>query len=276
LGGSPHKQGPKTAIINLDDAYGSLMAKRSTAHVLTYGVQQQTALQARNVTVTARGTSFTVFTPNAEISLQLKITGMFNVYNVLAAIGAALAEGISPEVIKRALEKFTSVAGRFELIEEGQPFAVVVDYAHTPDGLENILATAKEFVQGRIIVVFGCGGDRDRTKRPIMGALAARYADFVIITSDNPRSEEPGGIMEEIKVGIKETGLPTEHYVMIADRKEAIREALTRAQPEDIVLIAGKGHETYQILKERTIPFDDREVAREILKEMSDNGPVYG
>lgn len=268
LGKEAYKKGEKTAVINLDDHYGSFMVDHTAAKVMTYGIQQTSLIRAENVQVTARGTSFIAAMPKGEIPLQLKITGMFNVYNTLAAIGAGLAEGISPEVIKQALEKFISVAGRFELVEEGQDFAVVVDYAHTPDGLENILQTAQRFVQGKIIVVFGCGGDRDRAKRPMMGALAARYADFVVITSDNPRSEEPFSIMREIETGLCEAGAHADHYVMIADRKDAIREALHRAQPEDIVLIAGKGHETYQILKERTIPFDDREVAREILKEM--------
>lgn len=269
LGRAAQKSGRKTAIINADDAYGTYMTQHTTAPVVSYGIKIEAGLYARDVKVTARGTSFTVVTPVGEIPLQLKITGMFNVYNVLAAIGAAMAEGIALSTIQQALEKFTSVAGRFELVDEGQNFAVVVDYAHTPDGLENILQTAKAFAQGKIIVVFGCGGDRDRTKRPIMGALAARYADYVVVTSDNPRSEEPESILREIEVGVKEAGLSSAQYCMITDRKAAIREALTLAKAEDIILIAGKGHETYQILKDRTIPFDDREVAREILKEMN-------
>lgn len=268
LGQAYTKQGPKTSIINIDDEYGAYMADKSTAKVWTYGKAPGTDLQARDVKITAKGTSFTVVTPVGEIELHLKITGMFNVYNVMAAIGAALAENIETAVIKRALEKFGSVAGRFELVDEGQPFAVVVDYAHTPDGLENILQTAKEFAEGRIIAVFGCGGDRDRTKRPIMGALAARYADYAVVTSDNPRSEEPDAILKEIETGIKEAGATPDKYTLIVDRKTAIREALNMAQPEDIILIAGKGHETYQILKDKTIDFDDREVAREILKEL--------
>lgn len=268
LGNNAQKPGAKTAVINMDDDYGTFMAGQTNVPVLTYGVERDGMIGAKNVQVTARGTSFTAVTPQGEIELRLKITGMFNVYNVLAAIGAALAEGIPPETIKTALEEFNSVAGRFELVEAGQDFAVVVDYAHTPDGLENILQTAKKFIQGKIIVVFGCGGDRDRTKRPIMGALAARYADFTVITSDNPRSEEPVSIMREIEKGLREEGIGPDQYVMIADRTEAIRAAINKAQTDDIVLIAGKGHETYQILKERTIPYDDREVARGILKEM--------
>lgn len=268
LGQNAKKTGAKTAVVNLDDEYGAFIAGQTTVPVLTYGLRKSPMIGAKNVQVTAKGTSFTAITPRGDISLGLKITGMFNVYNALAAIGAALAEGIAPETIKTALGKFTSVPGRFELVEEGQSFAVVVDYAHTPDGLENILQTAKQLTQGKIIVVFGCGGDRDRTKRPVMGALAARYADFTVITSDNPRSEEPLSIMREIENGFVSTGAQSKQYLMIADRKDAIREALSRAQRDDIVLIAGKGHETYQILKERTISFDDREIARSILKEM--------
>jgi len=268
LGTEQSKSGPKAAIVNLDDAYGNYMTEHSSAKVLSFGVLHEADITATNVKVTDKGTSFTAVTPNGEIDLRLKLTGMFNVYNVLTAIGVALAEGISPVVIKQALEKVDSVAGRFELVDEGQSFAVVVDYAHTPDGLENVLQTAKNLTKGKITVVFGCGGDRDRTKRPIMGALAARYADYTIVTSDNPRSEEPGLIMEDIAQGIKDNGLTADKYKLISDRRAAIREALTHAQAGDMVLIAGKGHETYQILKDKTIPFDDREIAREILEEL--------
>jgi UDP-N-acetylmuramyl-tripeptide synthetase len=268
LGTEQTKSGPKTAIVNLDDAYGTYMAEQCSTKVLSFGVVHEADLSARDVKVTDKGTSFTAVIPDGEFELSLKITGMFNVYNVLAAIGVALAEGISPITIKQALEKVGSVAGRFELVDVGQSFAVVVDYAHTPDGLENVLQTAKELAKGKIIVVFGCGGDRDRTKRPIMGALAARYADYTIVTSDNPRSEEPCAIMEDIARGIEHSGLTADQYKLIADRKDAILEALTHAHAGDIVLIAGKGHETYQILKDKTIPFDDRAIAREILEEL--------
>jgi UDP-N-acetylmuramoyl-L-alanyl-D-glutamate--2,6-diaminopimelate ligase/murE/murF fusion protein len=200
---------------------------------------------------------------------------MFNVYNVLAAVGAALAEGVAPDIIKQALESFTSVPGRFELVQAGQPFTVIVDYAHTPDGLENVLKTAKQFVQGKIIVVFGCGGDRDRTKRPIMGKIAIQYGDIVLVTSDNPRSEDPKKILDDIEVGIKE-GLCADnngkYYEVISDRRQAISRAIQMAKAQDVILIAGKGHETYQILRDKTIDFDDRKVAREVIKEMSNNG----
>ncbi len=205
---------------------------------------------------------------DVDLKLNLKITGLFNVYNVMAALSAALAEGISDYDIKIALEKFISVPGRFELVDEGQPSSVIVDYAHTPDGLENVLKTAKAFASNRIIAVFGCGGDRDRTKRPIMGRLAAEYADVVIVTSDNPRTEDPKFILSEVEAGILETG---KKYEKIIAREDAIKYAISIAVEGDVILIAGKGHETYQILKDRTIHFDDREVARKCIKELKLN-----
>ena len=196
------------------------------------------------------------------MALQLHITGIFNVYNVMSAVGAALAEHIKPELIAEVLREFVSVPGRFELVKAGQDFSIIVDYAHTPDGVENVLKTARKIAKHRIIVVFGCGGDRDRTKRPIMGRLAAQLADVVIATSDNPRSEDPEFILSEVEAGVKET-LGTKQHEKITDRREAIFRAVELAQPDDIVVILGKGHEDYQILKDKTIHFDDKEVARE-------------
>ena len=198
------------------------------------------------------------------MKLKLHITGMFNVYNVLGAVGAALAEQIPVSDIKAALEKFTGVPGRFELVDCGQDFAVVVDYAHTPDGLENILHTARQITENHIITVFGCGGDRDKTKRPIMGRIAAELSDVVIATSDNPRTEDPAAILDDVMVGVEEK-IGEKLYEMMPERREAIFAAITMAQPGDTVVIAGKGHENYQILKTGTIHFDDREVAREAL-----------
>lgn len=266
----------KTAVINFDDSAGAIMAKHAACPVISYAVNKEAVLTADHVVVKSAGTSFHITGPFGSMEVQLSITGMFNVYNVLAAVGAALAEGIEPAVIKRALEGFRSVPGRFELVPAGQPFTVIVDYAHTPDGLENVLRTAKQFATGKIIVVFGCGGDRDRTKRPIMGKLAAQYGDIVIATSDNPRSEDPEKILTDIEIGIKEAlaGASTQQkrYEVIVDRRQAILKAITMAEPQDVVLIAGKGHETYQILKDKTIDFDDRQVAREVIGEMIKNG----
>ena len=207
--------------------------------------------------------SFRIAGELGNFAVKAKITGMFNVYNMLAAASVALAEGIEPDAVRESLEQFSHVPGRFERVEIDKPFSVIVDYAHTPDSLENVLRTAKHFVTGRLIAVFGCGGDRDRTKRPIMGELAARYADRVIVTSDNPRSEDPQSIVDEILEGITAPGT-REKTEAITDRFSAIKHAMDMALPGDVLLIAGKGHETYQILSDRTIHFDDREVVRDL------------
>jgi UDP-N-acetylmuramoyl-L-alanyl-D-glutamate--2,6-diaminopimelate ligase len=186
-----------------------------------------------------------------------------NVYNILAACTAALSCGIPPQVIARGIADCRAVPGRFEKVQEGQPFLVVVDYAHTDDALRNLIAVARSLFPKRLITLFGCGGDRDRVKRPMMGEAAAQLSDFVVLTSDNPRSEDPLAIINDALVGLRRHDVP--HFVE-PDREKAIRRAIQEAQPGDIVLLAGKGHETYQVLKDRTIPLDDREVARRILR----------
>lgn len=261
------KQG-KTAVVNADDPVAGAILKKAKCKQLTYGIENPAQLKAEDIDIQPAGANFTIVTSEEKIPLELNITGNFNIYNTLAAVGAALAENIDYKVIKDALQEFKSVPGRFELVDAGQPFSVIVDYAHTPDGLENILKTARQFAKRRIIAVFGCGGDRDRTKRPIMGKLAAEYADIVIATSDNPRTEDPETILQEIEVGIKEGLTSGKVYKKIADRRQAIHTAVELAEREDIVIIAGKGHETYQILKDKTIDFDDRKVAREAIREM--------
>ena len=258
------KKTGKTAVVNIDDAAGAAMLKAATCKKITYGVKEAAELKGSNIEVLPRGTHFNIESNYGKIDLQLKITGMFNVYNVLGAVGAVLAEGIEPKIIKKALENFAGVSGRFELVDKGQDFAVIVDYAHTPDGLENILKTARQITKGRIITVFGCGGDRDRTKRPIMGRLAAELSDVVIATSDNPRSEDPKAILEDVMAGVREK-IGAKEYEAIIDRREAIFRAIEIAKADDTVIIAGKGHENYQILKDKTIHFDDKEVAGEAL-----------
>ncbi|MDF2634985.1 MAG: UDP-N-acetylmuramoyl-L-alanyl-D-glutamate--2,6-diaminopimelate ligase [Pelosinus sp.] len=258
----------KTAIINADDKAATFILERTTCKKITYGIDHSADLQARNTNIQATGAQFDIAGPFGTMSLQLKITGLFNVYNVLSAVSAALAEGIDAHTIKSALEEFESVSGRFELVDIGQPFSVIVDYAHTPDGLENILKTAQQIAKKRIIVVFGCGGDRDKTKRPIMGQLAVQYGNIVIATSDNPRTEDPDSILNEIEIGIKGALTQGKIYEKIIDRRQAIERALNLAEANDIVIIAGKGHENYQILKDRTISFDDKEVVKAIIKEM--------
>jgi UDP-N-acetylmuramyl-tripeptide synthetase len=186
------------------------------------------------------------------------------VYNVLAACGAALSFGIPPETIARGIADLQAVPGRFERVDEGQPFIVVVDYAHTDDALRNVISVARGLDPKRVITLFGCGGDRDRTKRPLMGRTAAEASDFVVLTSDNPRSEDPLAIMNDALVGIRRVDVP---HIVEPDRAAAIARAIQEAREGDIVILAGKGHETYQILKDQTIPFDDRAVAREVLRK---------
>ena len=269
LGANGAVKANKTAVINCDDPAGQIMQQAANCPVTTYGIDGERDLTAKNLHIGAAGTSFALCGAFGEVPLQLHLTGKFNVYNVLAAVGVALNENIALPVIVTALEQFISVDGRFELVREGQPYSVVVDYSHTPDSLENVLKTAAEFVAGKIIVVFGCGGDRDRTKRPIMGRVAAEYADVVLATSDNPRSEDPEAILAEVQGGIQAAiaaGCRAKTYEVIADRRQAIARAVETAVAGDLIMIAGKGHETYQILKDRTIDFDDREVAREIIR----------
>lgn len=253
----------KAAIVNLDDPVGRFMLEQTKARAITYGIEQAADLRAVDVSIRPEGCQFRVVGAMEDFLIQSRLTGLFNVFNLLAAASVAYAEGIGASEIKAALESFSHVPGRFERVEVDKPFSVIVDYAHTPDGLENVLRTAKQFVTGRLIAVFGCGGDRDRTKRPIMGALAARYADQVIVTSDNPRSEDPDFIIGQIMAGIN-TVEAQRRTEKITDRRQAIASALDMAGPGDVILIAGKGHENYQILADRTIHFDDREVVREL------------
>lgn len=258
----------KGAVINIDDSYGHRVMEKTTAPTITYSTLGKGTLNASDVHMSTKNSQYTVNYKGESYPVSMNTTGLFNVYNTLAAIGACLQEGISMEAIDTALKTFSSVPGRFELIEEGQDFAVVVDYAHTPDGLQNILETAKAIKENRIIIVFGCGGDRDATKRPIMGRIAAEYGDKIYVTSDNPRTEDPVQIVKDVEVGVKEALRNGTSYEVIVDRREAINHAIHDAKAGDIVIIAGKGHENYQILKNETIHFDDREEARKALKEI--------
>lgn len=258
----------KGAVINIDDSYGYRVMEKTTTPTITYSTLGKGTLNASDVHMSTKNSQYTVNYKGESYPVSMNTTGLFNVYNTLAAIGACLQEGISMEAIDTALKTFSSVPGRFELIEEGQDFAVVVDYAHTPDGLQNILETAKAIKENRIIIVFGCGGDRDATKRPIMGRIAAEYGDKIYVTSDNPRTEDPVQIVKDVEVGVKEALREGTSYEVIVDRREAINHAIHDAKAGDIVIIAGKGHENYQILKNETIHFDDREEARKALKEI--------
>ncbi len=254
-------------IINIDDEHGRIIADEVGSlgtQLITYGIDNKADIMAKNIDITSKGVSFTLVTPDYETELSIKIPGKFSVYNALAAASVAYVEGISREVIREGLNNVDNVPGRSEIVKTDTPYTVIVDYAHTPDGLQNILASVKQYAKGSVITLFGCGGDRDKEKRPIMGGIAGRMSDFCIITSDNPRSEEPMDIIKQTEVGIKSTGCD---YICIENRRDAIKYALSIAKPDDIVLLAGKGHETYQVLKDRTIPFDERDIVEELLRE---------
>jgi UDP-N-acetylmuramoyl-L-alanyl-D-glutamate--2,6-diaminopimelate ligase len=255
------------SVVNADDPSGAAMGAASRAQVVTYGIRAAADVRASDVRLHLSGAEFRVETPRGAATVRSRLHGRFNVYNSLAAIAVAQWSGLSLDEIVPTLGSFPGVPGRFESVDEGQPFGVVVDYAHTPDGLQNVLETAKDFVRGRTIIVFGCGGDRDRTKRPIMGRLAAQLADIAIVTSDNPRTEEPEAILEEIMAGVRGQGSGVRVEVE-PDRREAIRRAIELAGPGDMVIIAGKGHEPYQEIKGAKYPFDDRVVARGALKQL--------
>ena len=263
---APGTKEGKTAVLNADDAASETMRAHTHCPVITYGVDHPADLTAQDVQLACDGMELTLMHGGKRLfHLHTGITGLFNVHNVLAAVGASLAEHVEAADISAALTAFTGVPGRFELVREGQDFAVIVDYAHTPDGMENVLRTARAVTKGRIIAVFGCGGDRDRTKRPIMGRIGAEMADIAILTSDNPRTENPAAIVDEVERGVLPV-IGDKPYEKIVDRRTAIFHAIQRAQAGDTVVILGKGHETYQILKDGTIHFDDREQAREAIR----------
>jgi UDP-N-acetylmuramoyl-L-alanyl-D-glutamate--2,6-diaminopimelate ligase len=257
------------AVINTDDPAGRTLMERTRASALTYGLSDEAEVHPSVQRLTARGIDLTVDTPDGAFELSMKLRGRFNVYNALAAVATGVACGLDRAVIREGVGSVSSVPGRFEAVDAGQGFLVLVDYAHTPDALERVLCAARELTQGRLIVVFGCGGDRDRGKRPEMGAVADRFADFSVVTSDNPRTENPDAIICQIVTGMSPDGART----VLADRRRAISEALHEARGGDVVVIAGKGHEAVQILGTRRIPFDDREVVRELLK-IGDQGSV--
>jgi UDP-N-acetylmuramoyl-L-alanyl-D-glutamate--2,6-diaminopimelate ligase len=252
------------AVVNADDpASGKVIAAASKAKILTYGLSAGAGVRARALTLGPQGTQFVVTWSEGQVPVALKLPGKHNVYNALAAFSAGLALGCKNGTMAKGLEAVPGVSGRFELVEAGQPFAVVVDYAHTPDALERLLLAAREITKGKILCVFGCGGDRDRKKRPLMGGIATKLSDCTIITSDNPRTEDPQAIVHEIERGVN----PESRYETLVDRKQAIGRAIALAGDGDAVVIAGKGHEDYQILGTAKIHFDDREVARDALKD---------
>ena len=256
----------KNAVFNMDDASSEIIKARTKVNCLAYGKEHTNDIYPISFNVQAKEMQLKLATPVGEMDLNLKITGEFNVYNVMSAVACLLAEKIDKEIICEVLNGFDGVPGRFQLVEAGQPYTVIVDYAHTPDGLDNVLKTARSITKGKLWAIFGCGGDRDNKKRPIMGGIALELADKVVVTSDNPRTEDPEAIIDEIFTALQEVPAGKEVF-RISDRREAIEYVLANAAADDVVMIAGKGHENYQILKDRTIHFDDREVVLEYWSE---------
>jgi UDP-N-acetylmuramoyl-L-alanyl-D-glutamate--2,6-diaminopimelate ligase len=258
-GGAP----PRFAVLNRDDEYARKLKVDAKTEAIWYGLGQESDLRALHISSGFHGLRFDVQHGKLRFAVESPLMGRINVYNILAACGAGLSYGIAPEGIARGIAELRAVPGRFERVDQGQPFVVVVDYAHTDDALRNTIAVARGLNPKRVITLFGCGGDRDRSKRPLMGQAAAEASDFVVLTSDNPRSEDPLAIMNDALVGIRRVDVP---HVVEPDRAAAIARALKEAREGDLVILAGKGHETYQVLRDKTIPFDDRVVAREVLR----------
>jgi UDP-N-acetylmuramoyl-L-alanyl-D-glutamate--2,6-diaminopimelate ligase len=260
---------PRAAVINVEDSYGLELVKlcKKQEELITYGVDKGD-FHARDIKIEHNGVQFTLVTPQGELPIYTPLLGRVNLYNLIAASAAAYARDIAFTAMAEAADQIAQIAGRFERVDAGQPFTVIVDYAHTPDALLNLTALARDFVHqrggpGRVITVFGCGGDRDRSKRPMMGEAAGNGSDFVILTSDNPRSENPVDIMNDAMPGIQRSGA---RYTLEPSRKKAIELAINEANAGDIVLIAGKGHEKIQVTREGTLPFDDVQVARAALE----------
>ncbi|MDR0396776.1 MAG: UDP-N-acetylmuramoyl-L-alanyl-D-glutamate--2,6-diaminopimelate ligase [Oscillospiraceae bacterium] len=257
----------RRASFNADDEHARGMMEGVSIPYTTYGIREDCDLNARGIEITENGVSFEFVRRGQPIvPVALKLTGMFNAYNSLTAASLALALDVPMETIKAGLESVRAVPGRVEALDTRTPYKVILDYSHAPAALESILCVVREFARRRVIVVFGCGGDRDREKRPVMGEIAGRLADYSILTSDNPRNEDPGEILSAIEYGIKQT---RGEYAVIENRREAIRRALEIAREGDVVVLAGKGHETYQEIRGAKKPFDEKIVVRELLEETS-------
>ncbi|HXT71422.1 MAG TPA: UDP-N-acetylmuramoyl-L-alanyl-D-glutamate--2,6-diaminopimelate ligase, partial [Vicinamibacterales bacterium] len=265
--------GGAPSIVNIDDPWGQELAQ-NLPRVITYGINRQADVRAVSIQSSLEGLAFQVETPSGTLSIRSPLVGRPNVYNILGVVATAVGLGVKAAAIESGLARLDGVPGRFQMVSATtDDVRVVVDYAHTDDALKNLLETARPLAQGRLITVFGCGGDRDRTKRPLMGTVAARLSDLVVLTSDNPRSEDPIKIIEEIKLGIVQPvdpGAPKRAatpLIVNPDRRQAIEQAIRAAKPGDLVIIAGKGHERYQVIGDRTLAFDDVEVAQAALSD---------
>ncbi len=279
----PFMKFPKTAIINADDPNADYFRQRAEEatrrkgielRVLTFGLRNKADVQATRISSDARHSEYTAITPIGEVSITLHLPGEFNIYNSLAALTVGLSQGISLENIRAGLEGIKGVSGRMEQIDEGQPFSVIVDYAHNPDSIEQVLRTLRPITPGRLIAVFGSAGERDLAKRPVQGALAARLADFAIFTNEDPRLEDENAIIDQIAAGAEAEGWQAGHdFLKIADRRTAIEAAVQAAQPGDTILLAGKGHESCVIIGPQKVPWDEREEARRALRLARQSSP---
>ena len=258
----------RTALINIDDRFGRTLHEETSLPRISFGIDSRADIRATDVEVLPTGNRFNIRYEDREIAVRTRLQGRFNVYNCLAAAAVAIEQGIGPESIARGLEMLAGVPGRFENIDRGQPFTALVDYAHTPDGIRNLLEACRDVTEGRVIIVVGCGGDRDQSKRPLMGRVGTELSDLCVITSDNPRGEDQEAIIEMILEGIRGRFEP-QRYKVEVDRRKAIALAVCEARPGDLLVIAGKGHESGQIFADRVIPFDDREVLGKCLMEVT-------
>ena len=262
----------KYNVINADDEYGIKIIEKIKdieTPLLTYGIKNKSDIYATDIIYHLDGVDFKLHSPKGEVDIKMNIPGEFSVYNGLTAAACAFVHDISLEDIKKGLESIDGVKGRFEVVPTDEDFVVIIDFAHTPDALEKVLESVKDFAKGRIVVVFGAGGDRDNSKRAPMGSAVGKYADFSIVTSDNPRTEDPEKIIQEVLVGTKAV---TSEYIAITDRKKAIEYAIENKMENDIILLAGKGHETYTIIGEEKLPFDEREIVKDILEKINSRG----
>lgn len=256
---------PRWAAINQDDPHGREIRASPETRVVRYGFDEGATLRASGMRMSFEGLRFTLEYGGETIAISSPLVGRINVYNIMAACSAALSYGLGWDAIAKGVAECRAVPGRFERVDAGQPFMVVVDYAHTDDALKNVIQVARGLKPNRVVTLFGCGGDRDRTKRPLMGMAAAEGSDYVVLTSDNPRSEDPLDIINDALVGLRRYDTP---HIVEPDREKAIHATLKEARPGDVVILAGKGHEPYQVLKDRTIAFDDREMARGVLRSL--------
>lgn len=256
-------QQARQAVVNRDDPHAETILNALTIPYKTFGIREQADISASEIDITTRGVQFDMHCEPGNVRMYVPIPGLFSVFNAMGAAAAALQLGISLPAIKNGIETMGSVSGRLEpLPTGGRNFTVLLDYAHTPDALENILKTARGFAKGRIVTLFGCGGDRDHAKRPIMGEIAGRFSDFLVVTSDNPRTEDPMAIIEAVLEGVHKSGCP---HIVVENRYEAIRYALEHAEPEDVIILAGKGHENYQEVGGGKRHFDEKEIVAELL-----------